>query len=387
MRSGLKDSKELEINLQKDFNVTLQYAFPLCIILSDKNLYPWFYENYIQICAYIYMDNNYDVGIPDSYYYDDIDFLDSRIITYTLLDHCILKYTSDIVNIITEKIEKGSYSIVFLDEYYIPKRKASRQYNYVHEFLIYGYDNHKSVFKVAAFNEYISFTHFEINYKDFLHAYKSSIINCHKRMENWISDKLIIFIKLNKFLDRYPFDINKFLTKLHHNVNSSIDPRYTYFKRIKENSKILGLKYGLEVYDVLRDYLIYILKLIESGIKKQDYTQFYVYFMDRYKMFHLFYENKHAIKVRLEYLKDSYNTSSNFNQLIDNYFEIEKSANVIRQIYIKTYLLIEVCSSAKENKRIILNKINSIINYLNQMKSQETLYLKKVIHFIETELL
>ena len=48
----LKDvpqSLELSVTLQNLVNVNLDHALNLSIVLADDNLYPWFYESYVQL--------------------------------------------------------------------------------------------------------------------------------------------------------------------------------------------------------------------------------------------------------------------------------------------------------------------------------------------------
>lgn len=55
------DRNELTVKVQKNINCYLFNAYYLCILLAYDNMYPWFYENYIQL----YFNANKPVNFDD----------------------------------------------------------------------------------------------------------------------------------------------------------------------------------------------------------------------------------------------------------------------------------------------------------------------------------
>ena len=131
--------KLLPINIQKDFNAQLMYALPLCVLLVDDFYLEWFYENYVELFIVEQPNSTFAYGIFDALYYSSFDNISPRIMQYSYIGKYIMDIVDDIHPILKDRIDKKYYCVIFLDEYYI--KQLNHNFNFPHEFLIYGYDN------------------------------------------------------------------------------------------------------------------------------------------------------------------------------------------------------------------------------------------------------
>ena len=96
--------QNLPVCLQKDINAYLSNALPLCIILADNRLLPWYYEHYVQI---------YSISITNEIGEHEISlrFSDERayksVVNEIGLDYELIKGERDIVGFIVDKLRLG----------------------------------------------------------------------------------------------------------------------------------------------------------------------------------------------------------------------------------------------------------------------------------------
>lgn len=76
-------------------------------------------------------------------------------------------------------LEQGYYVFGLNNEKYIPIKKAYKQYDHVHDYILLGYDNEKNVFQSAGYIETGKYEYFDIPYDAFLDSLKYF---CFERM-------------------------------------------------------------------------------------------------------------------------------------------------------------------------------------------------------------
>ncbi len=160
-KHGLYAGSELRIKLQKEVNSYLYRAYPVCIITAYANLIPWYASRNIQLCAQTYSDG-----------YIVPDYMESEFYYLEVLDHAKFTYeqlnemTDNIVNYIIDQINKGYYVNIFLDEYYLENKSRYLKEHFVHENLIYGYDNSTRKFKTVGLDKNDMFNLFTHEYDE-----------------------------------------------------------------------------------------------------------------------------------------------------------------------------------------------------------------------------
>ena len=76
---------------------------------------------------------------------------------------------SDIVNYIREQILQGKYISIHLDECYLHEKDCYHKNHFVHDSLIYGFEDQKNVFQCYAFTKNQKVKCFEVTYEGHAH--------------------------------------------------------------------------------------------------------------------------------------------------------------------------------------------------------------------------
>ncbi|MFL1674096.1 cysteine peptidase family C39 domain-containing protein [Paenibacillus dendritiformis] len=148
--------KELELVIPPI--VGYQYvAYPLCTALAREEALPWFYSNFIHLyCHQDLEGERASRSVPLTFYGED--FLRCPwLITQKLEREFVLDSHPGIVEFLVNSINSGYTISLYVDEFYIPRRRVYRQIHYAHDILVYGYDDGKRVFFVLGYDEEMQF--------------------------------------------------------------------------------------------------------------------------------------------------------------------------------------------------------------------------------------
>lgn len=350
-------SKQLEIKLQNNINNYLYNSYLLCIILGNENFYPWFYENYTQI---FYNDkklgrySNKEIWLD---FYGGWTSAQSHLEFIKIPRNSIINV--DILTYIKDKIDSDQYVFTFLDEYYVKPNYMKADYHYVHDILIYGYDDSSEELSVIGFDDNRIFTCYKIAYKTFARAFENGLALTEDK-EAWVQDRL--YGRLFRFREKsdrvYKFDINKFSCGLHDyifSINSALkdfpdrdaNKEMDFFDIYFDDKSVFGMK----IYDHLPEYL--------EDVIKYKVRLFYA-------AFHTLFEHKKCMKDRLIYIAKNFKTNNKFEELIDKYNHTLTVFDSMRLAALKYN---------KSNKESI---IKDLINTINIEKVYEKEVLSQV---------
>lgn len=153
--------KILQLNTEPPVSVYNHHAFGTGIITTAPWGMNWIYNNYIMLGFYpdegaltfdFYMDYIYCQPVFDR------EFLSNSIIRY-------IKEKPE--SLVISQVNEGKYVECCVDEYYIPNREAYKTYHFIHNLLIYGYDDNKKLFYTAGYDENGKYTADTLSYKIF----------------------------------------------------------------------------------------------------------------------------------------------------------------------------------------------------------------------------
>lgn len=125
----------------------------------------------------------------------------------------ILEYNAlDIISQNKSMISHGYYVTGKYNEFYIPQKYPYQKHNFVHNYIILGYDDRSKTFKSAGYLENKKYSFFDIRYNDFLESIK-------KTRESWLK---ITYVRVND--DYTPkIDIDTIKNRLENYLNSVSD--------------------------------------------------------------------------------------------------------------------------------------------------------------------
>ena len=303
-------------------------SFPLGIIqsLGDKVL-PWLYNKYINCVYFPNQERQYDLCMEDWW------FTKEKVFSIQLLrlSPKYLKFKSlNVISIIEECIDNGIYIYGFLNEKYIPNKYAYNQYDFTHEYLLYGYDKEKRGFSSVGYNKNNKYEEYCISYNDYIKS-----IECMDSFD-------IYLVQLNNEFD-FSIDI-EYITQDISEYLSSSNTR-------EDNKKKL---YGLNCWR-------HFIKNTKNDIREKCRIDI--------RHTRLFMEHKNFMLKRIEYLKQAGYIKNNLS-----YKDIQEGAN-------KAYLL-----SLKYNMTHNNSIAEKIINLYNNILIDEEKILKEVLIEINSNL-
>lgn len=298
-------------------------AYTLGIIKANVSNYScWLSNNYVN-CVFITAFNlcNGDgwairegVLEKSSYQYSKEEML------------CDNKY---IINNTRDLLNKNCYVYGLINEKYIPGKKHYKEKDYIHSYLLIGYDDEKEVFLSVGYSEKGRYCECEIAYKDYYIGLQESndggnvVIDCYKVIRSYVND----------------IDIDVIRSKLICYLESENHPD-DYFPE--------GL-YGINVWELL--YL---------RIKYWDKEEISI------KYGRVYMEHKYIMYIRIKYLYER------------GYFDDEKlCASYFESIYIKSQIVYNLfLKYDMTKKRELLERAAEIIKETNDTEKK---YIKEFI--------
>ncbi|MBS5843458.1 MAG: hypothetical protein KIC77_08255 [Clostridiales bacterium] len=173
--------------------------FYLSMILSDEQLYGWFFERFINIVIcegkVDFIDNINYVGII------------SHSRSYSLEEMRQIK----LPDIVEKTVCNDGFLMIWVDEYDISCSMRYNSLHYVHPLLIYGYDDDKEIYNVWFFDINNGFRTVEIKQKEIeIAMFDAAIYYMSGSTEATISSLVSIF-QVSPVFPKLPFNINVLL--------------------------------------------------------------------------------------------------------------------------------------------------------------------------------
>ncbi|MFD0399827.1 hypothetical protein ACFVHI_17345 [Kitasatospora sp. NPDC127121] len=295
---------ELPTVLQSDHNTYLAGALPLCVILADEAMRPWFYSQYIQL---------YAMGSDSQQKAPHLDFhssLTCREVLHTrTLDRAAAGRIGRIVAFLRSCIDSGRHVIVFVDDSFL--RGEPRPF--VHELLVHGYDDRSEQLRVVGFGGAIGrpgsqrFQTLEFGYQAFEEAFERAL-SLTAPDSDFAAIRYPVQL-LQRVRTRPAFDPGRLWTELSSYLEApELDifragTEYWWWSPPKPEAQPpdFTVSSGFEVHDRFTHHL----KAVEAGDHLIDYRQF-----------HLLWEHKTAILRRLEHLAREFDLQGGLDDVI-----------------------------------------------------------------------
>lgn len=362
-----KAKKELKVVIQREINCYLHNSYFLCIILAYKNMYPWFYENYVQLYynpdKFLRFLNIKEVWF-DFYggYTEPRRFLACRRIHLDDLKQV------NILNFIKECIDSNCYLYTYIDEYYT---RLQGKYHFVHDIFIYGYDEEDQKILVIGFDSKMNFTNYGVDFDQFKTAFDNGV-QMAKLTDQWKGANYCLVIEPKLEEDyRHKFEMDNFLTALSDYLNSTNkngrkNPHDTNYAIYQGENNV----YGINTYDKLIECIRHDLEC-SSGDERLDF-----------RPFHVFYEHKRQMRKRMEFLYTALDAGykPKLTDLITRCKNLEEVFNIIRLKSMKCVcdrdkqVLNEIISSLKTQKKIEFDLLGEIYQLLAIYKGEKLLF-------------
>ena len=143
---------------------------------------------------------------------------------------------------------------MFIDEYYIPAKIHYRKEHFVHETLVYGFNDQRQHLLALGFGKDNLLGQFTISYELFIQAFDSGRKH-YKDSAPYAKYHAVTLLKLAEVEGEYPFDKDLFLHEFKDYLQSKTDKDYfsTLFPpgETGESYGKLPVVYGLDTYDLV----------------------------------------------------------------------------------------------------------------------------------------
>lgn len=87
-------------------------------------------------------------------------------------------FRSELLELVKGKIQAGNYIVGMYDEYFIPKKSAYLKYHFLHDYLIFGFNDAQKVFKSAGYLASHKYEAYDIPYNAYIDSI--TLCDCHK---------------------------------------------------------------------------------------------------------------------------------------------------------------------------------------------------------------
>ena len=258
---------------------------------------------------------------------DRLDFVNSEFLFDRVIDKDLIELSYDnIIDNIKNYINDDNYVVIIINEQMISNPRIHKDYEYVHDRMIYGYDDEKQVFMTIG---YVG-----CNIK--MQTYDIELIS-YSEME--LAIKSTLNKKYNKWL------IPNHICRVPNHIPVFYDSYKTVCKELKKFISLINIENHKKKY-ILTDRLaqrLLIISLIIKSIKKEDVD---------IRTFRIIYENK---KIIHSIIKDY----SNNKRIIKAY------SKIVDDSYMNLLLCCKYNNDKKKElhkiiKRIIVNNIKEI---------------------------
>ncbi len=288
-----------------------EYFVGIFVSLSDRQYYKWIFNNFINLrldltdtstlnyCGFVKRDcKNYTINPIVRFSTEKLSVIE--------------KYKIDIWDFIVGNIDDERYIEFWLNEKYVPGLKAYNSNDYVHESLVYGYDDStKTIFMVSILNG--KPTNISINLFDF----KEALMFSNPRL----ACRCYLFERQPSNAP-YELDIDSIVNQLKEYC-AGVNPTIQYKRLITEEQGV----FGVACYDLLID-----------DIEARNRLLYDV------RISYVLSEHKKCMKDRIDYLinrgyldkkrnsdiekmiQDIYNKAISILQLVLKYQEVNKES-------------------------------------------------------------
>lgn len=137
----------------------LHHAYPLSVLSTHKDFEHWFYTKYIQVVWQnrVIGKNLLEVLIFD-FYLKNAKQADSPLLDKRVIPMADLASMEEPLTFVVDMLKQGYAIYLYADDYYIPGRFAYRKMHFVHDLLVYGFEESEETFHIAGYNERMLYT-------------------------------------------------------------------------------------------------------------------------------------------------------------------------------------------------------------------------------------
>ena len=238
----------LPIVEKHNINSGLQHAFTLSIVLANSEIAEWYNESYILPIMFEFYEDIQASSCEylDAYAYSDISAYKDIFSQHGYSDRFI--NSEDVIDLIKYFIDSQKYVVVFVDEYYLKKCNLGGKVHFLHEEMIYGYDDDSLVLYSLGINKEGQYGTIEHGYNEFYNAYIMGL-NCSNHANIlWAKENRVITLEILKRSTIFKACSEHILSS----IRRYIHPAFSSVEKYKLFSPTIKKMYlGIECYKLI----------------------------------------------------------------------------------------------------------------------------------------
>lgn len=282
----------------------LFYSTRLAILQTDEKAKEWMLQYFMDLRLFYHKN------------YINFLFLEEeleQILDLAYIPYQTIEESGGILSFIRTYINAGEYCNVHLDEFYLPVKEHFQSRHFVHENLIYGFDDEREEIYAYGMAERQQTRKYTISYEDFVIAYeKGKLFSfCGASYLEQEGYAPVLLCQIGK-VPEYHFSWEMMQRKLHAFIQPNPE------EMVGEDLHV----YGSEIYRWIMREL--------TG--ETDYG------MDDFRIFQLLYEQKQCVSRRMQRLQERNLIPAEHLDIPDKYQKVVGDFQGMRIIYLKQLL-------------------------------------------------
>ncbi|MDR2407846.1 MAG: hypothetical protein LBE13_07025 [Bacteroidales bacterium] len=350
---------KLPIVVQKEVNTYLYDSLPLCIILAYPGIHDWFLSHYLNLCSEV---RKYDTA----YRIIRTQYLEGGVYFAPRKDREVLEYNPirvgpvidiGLVKFLKENIKSGFYMIAFFDEYFLSCKMYYNKRHYVHESLIYGYDNIEGGFYAISFDRGRNFSCIFIPYSEAIDGIKEA----YTQASDCLYQGYLHILK--PVPSQVKIDYLSLQQQLKNYLNSTtalVDIYHLSLYNHMENDIAVNFHFGINVYDEL-----------VSTYNTIDPS--WALSWESYMNFHLLTEHKRHVLKSLLHVNTSIIKKPILSNLLEAYNHIVNEHEILRMRQLKLF------SKVSKYPLTDQSSFDNTIAKLQELKDREFVILNQIM--------
>ena len=265
----------------------------------------------------------------------------TTVFEYTILPYEDTKGVPVVEKLKHEMLAHDNYAYIFLDEYEISCMESYRQRHFLHESLIYGFDDDQQVFYAVAFDKSGHFSKLAYGYEEVRAGYVSGF-SCESEV---IEDTIgITFFKIRPNFSHRLYLPNVFQA-LQEYINGTVPKNIRdihqntlFIQYIQDATALFGMDAVRRTSEILRE------------LDPREYKQ------GDFRRVHFLYEHSNMLLERFEYYQRyaEPNQSSDYKRWTEEYAGIVAQYQTVRMMFLKSNMLRDMQRESDTNKLVDL---------------------------------
>lgn len=321
-----------------EINTYEYYVGHLVPALNHKNYTEWIFSNFIELAAR-HINGDMELDFCSFYTHPFCKPYCPLLRIETIYSHTITENKIDIIMFTRRNIKSMKYVYIFLDEFYVKGQGFFRKKHFVHDFLVYGFNDESKCFLSYVYSEDGQLQTIPIDYSIFAYAFQEG---------QKMNDQIINLLSLQDDVE-YPLNIPLMRMAFQDSLSGE-----SLYERLPLEQVTDQFSFGINVYDDIIDYS----KSYISAQKEIDIC-----------IPHLLLVKNQLMQKRVAYLTERGILFGDYEKILNS--EIESSKFLL-------FLFLKYNRDRKDNTKIIQKTTEKIKKYDEIIYSWIYSYLVKI---------